>query len=101
MKRALTVSLLMDPSIFIPRFLRACLFALLPEKDSYRNIKIPRGKGGGITPNLQLYFQASQLNYPANWAQRKINTSRHQVSEGGMDELRHGAAREGSAALPR
>lgn len=74
MKRALTVSLLMEPSIFIPHFLRACLFALLPEKDSYRNIKIARGKRGGITPNLQLYFQASQLNYLANWAQRKIDT---------------------------
>lgn len=46
MKRAVTVSLLTEPSIFILRFLRACLFALLLEKDSYRNIKIARGKEG-------------------------------------------------------
>ena len=46
MKRAVTVSFLTEPSIFIPHFLRACLFALLPEKDSYRNIKIARGKEG-------------------------------------------------------
>lgn len=48
MKRAVTVSLLTEPSIFIPPFLKACLFALLLEKDSYRNIKIARGKRGGV-----------------------------------------------------
>lgn len=78
-ERAGTVSLLTEPGIFIPHVLGACLFALLPGSDSYRNGEIAGGKEREVTPNLRLYFQASPLNYLTNWAPRRINTSRHQV----------------------
>lgn len=61
----------------LPHSLSLCITA---RKKYSRKIRAARRRRGQVTPNLQLYFQASQFNYSANWALRKISTS-YQVTE--------------------
>lgn len=73
----------------LPQSLSLCITA---RKRYGRKIRAARRRRGQVTPNLQLYFQASQLNYSANWALRKSSTSCSQVTEHGTDELCSAAA---------
>lgn len=73
----------------LPQSLSLCITA---RKRYGRKIRAARRRREQVTPNLQLYFQASQLNYSANWAPRKTSTSSHQIWEHGTDELRSAAA---------
>lgn len=81
----------------LPQSLSLCITA---RKRYGRKIRAARRRRGQVTPNLQLYFQASQLNYSANWALRKISTSYRQVTEHGTDELRSAAAIVTDIAAP-
>lgn len=49
--------LLMEPSIFIPHFLRACLFALLPGKDTAERSEQPEEGGGRSLPICSFIFR--------------------------------------------
>lgn len=73
----------------LPQSLSLCITA---RKRYGRKIRAASRRRGQVTPNLQLYFQASQLNYSANPAPRKISTGSHQVLEHSTDELHSAAA---------
>lgn len=47
----------MEPSIFIPHFLRACLFALLPGKDTAERSEQPAEGGGRSLPICSFTFR--------------------------------------------
>lgn len=88
----------MEPSIFIPHFLRACLFALLPGKDTAERSEQPEEGGSRSLPICSFIFRLLNSIIQQNWAPRKTSTSSHQIWEHGTDELRSAAARVADVA---